>query len=152
MSSPRQRQILSEFEQIKSAGRMHNQDERTFAAASVDGRGAGGKIFDPGEVAAVRNRNPTPRLVTPILRRPSSGRRPEVKGTGAVGGGAASSEHVRPVYLEPAASSPPPFWYLRRTRARERGREGGRDFGRFQIWRRDKEKLPNFPRLLFGPG
>ena len=37
MSSPRQRQILCEFEQIKSAGRMHNQDERTFAAASIDG-------------------------------------------------------------------------------------------------------------------
>ena len=145
MSSPRQRQILSEFEQIKSAGRMHNQDKRTFAAASVDGRGAGGKIFDPGEVAAVQNRNPTPRLVAPILRRPSSGRRPEVKGTGAVGGEAASSEHVRPVYLEPArglliaaAVLVPP------ARARERGREGGRDFGRFQIWRRDKEKLPNF--------
>ena len=110
-------------------GRVGRRPARGAAALARVAVVAGGKIFGPGKVAAVRN--PTPRLVAPILRRPSSGRRPEVKGTGAVGGGAASSEHVRPVYLEPAAGPPHRRRRSGTSGARARERERPRGWERF---------------------
>ena len=54
-------------------GRVGRRPARGAAALARAAVFAGGKIFGPGKVAAVRN--PTPRLVAPILRRPSGGRR-----------------------------------------------------------------------------